>query len=281
MLQEKAILVDLTISAWTGRKYDRKASQKVADLYRADARLGRYNKVLVDPEEMKKIQAVANKARKFHYENTLPWNDYGTRLLPTKNHFQYTEALQGFKDEFFKITGDFLRKYPDLVEQARLRLNGLFRAQDYPDQRKMASKFRFEVKFNPVPHQGDFRVHLNRDEILKMQKKLEESLKKAEEKAVQDMWQRLYDTVSRLLERLDNPNSVIRDSLITGLTGLVELLPRLNFTEDPNLERMYREVEQRLCRYSAGELRADTRARQRTALAASQILDAMSGYIGQ
>jgi len=81
-LNEKAMLVKLSVSQWTARKYDKKVSQEINDQYSAhDA--GRYNKVLIAQEEIKKISKVASQARSFHYFNTLPWDDNGSRILPS------------------------------------------------------------------------------------------------------------------------------------------------------------------------------------------------------
>jgi len=50
------------------------------------------------------------------------------------------------------------------VENAKVRLGGLFRSEDYPRVEELRSKFSFETKVMPLPDAGDFRVTLGDEE---------------------------------------------------------------------------------------------------------------------
>ena len=100
-LNEKAMLVKLKISQWTARKYDRKISDKVARDMGADPDAGRYTKVLIANEAIEKINKLANEIRnKYHYTNTLPWLDDGSRILPAKNFQEYSQKIREYKSQF-------------------------------------------------------------------------------------------------------------------------------------------------------------------------------------
>jgi len=51
----------------------------------------------------------------------------------------------------------------------------------------------------------------------------------------EDLWSRLRDGVSHMVDRLNEPESRFHATLVTNIFDLVELLPRLNVTGDPEL----------------------------------------------
>ena len=92
-LTHDAMLVSLRISAWSGRLYDRKASNHVAVHHEASASAGRYNKCLLPKAAFAALTATMSKTRSSHYEQTLPWDDHGSRLLTVANYEHYMGLL--------------------------------------------------------------------------------------------------------------------------------------------------------------------------------------------
>ena len=97
-LTHDAMLVSLRISAWSGRLYDRKASNHVAVHHEASASAGRYNKCLLPKAAFAALTATMSKARSSHYEQTLPWDDQGSRLLTVANYEHYMQLLDGLRE---------------------------------------------------------------------------------------------------------------------------------------------------------------------------------------
>ena len=279
-LDEKAMNVHLHISQWQARKYDRKLSQEIASQYQADSDVGRYNKVIIAREAIKVIGRVVNEARTYHYDHTLPWLDNGARILPAKMFDEYSKRMREFHGKFDAEVGKFISNYPDLIEQARIELNGMFNGADYPLLRELEYKFKFDMYISPIPAAGDFRVDLNQDEVEKIRKSVEDRVKRAEQIATKDLWSRLHEAIGHMADKLTKSDTVFRDSLVNNLCELVNLLPMLNINEDPELERMRREVESRLCVSEPQELRDDLNKRQAAKQAADELLNQMSGYIG-
>ena len=89
-LTQDAMLVSLRISAWSGRLYDRQASNHVAAHHDATASAGRYNKRLLPKAAFAALTATMSAARTCHYEQSLPWDDQGSRLLTVANYEHYT-----------------------------------------------------------------------------------------------------------------------------------------------------------------------------------------------
>jgi hypothetical protein len=58
-----------------------------------------------------------------------------------------------------------------------------------------------------------------------------------------------------MVDRLNEPESRFHASLVTNIFDLVEILPRLNVNGDAELDRFAEQVRQRLCNYSAHDLK--------------------------
>jgi hypothetical protein len=289
-LSEKAMLVNLHISQWTARKHDRKISDKVAEDFGAESsELGRYNKVLIAQEEVKEVQKISSEARNFHYENTLPWTDEGSRILPSANFEAYSQKMRSYRDRFEEATRSFVENYPALIEDARIRLNGMFNPADYPNPFEIERKFRFGVNIGPLPVSEDFRVSLNGQEADKIKEQIETRVKEAQAEATKDLWQRLYEVVKRITDKLSEPDRknkkgedappIFRDSLIGNAVEICTLLPKLNINDDPELEKMRKEIESKLTKTQPGTLRENKEVREQTAETANDILNKMAGYV--
>jgi chromosome condensin MukBEF ATPase and DNA-binding subunit MukB len=101
--------------------------------------------------------------------------------------------------------------------------------------------------------------------------------------AMRDAWQRLYDRVKHMVERLskiDDPKSRFHESTLEHITELCKLLPRLNIMDDPNLEAMRYEVEAKLAGLSKDAVVNDPVLRQSKIDEASDIMARMGAFMG-
>lgn len=75
------------------------------------------------------------------------------------------------------------------------------------------------------------------------------------------------------------------NTLIDNIREVVEILPKLNITNDPELEKLRQRVDKVLCQYDPGELKPtsksfDPKKRKQAKRDADAILKAMAGYTG-
>ena len=273
-LNDKAMLIYLNISFWTARKYDKRISQEIEDQYNADE-AGRYNKILIAKEHLSNIQKIISAARTFHYENT---HDNGGRLLPSANYFNYVKSIQSFKDNFEREVTNFLRVYPNLKDEARQRLNGMFDEDDYPDVYILETKFNIKSVILPVPEADDFRVNLTDDEVEGVRTSIREQVEASTESAMKDLWKRLFKVVSHMSERLSDPENKFKNSLVENIEDLCELLPKLNITDDPGLAVAVNEIKAKLTKNDSQTLRDNDVIRNNTAFEAQKIMNKMRHY---
>lgn len=281
-IHSRALLVSLSISTWTARKFDRKVTEEVNAQHAAARDAGRYNKMLLpgDADSYKALTRLANAARADHYANTLPWSDEGWRLLPSANYMKYADLMRTHAAAFESALESFVADYPAMKEAARDLLNGMYREQDYPTTDAIRSKFRFGVDYAPLPAQGDFRLDLPAAEIDAIESRVQDRVRKATAEAMRDAWGRLHDVVSKMHDRLSQPDAIFRDTLVGNVRDLVDVLSRLNVTDDPSLEALRARVQRELAIHEPQTLRADGDVREATAKAAQDILDAMSEVYG-
>lgn len=278
-IHSRALLVWLRISTWSARKYDKRISAELNAQHNASSDASRVNKLLLpgDATAYKTLVSLATSIRAQHYSNTLAWSDEGWRLLPTANYATYTKWLRDRQREFNDALNVFANDYPALRAQAARLLNGLYRDEDYPAVQDIRSKFALGVEYQPVPARGDIRVDLGADQIAIIETAISDRLQRATAEAMRDAWSRLHEVVTKIAERLSQPDAIFRDTLITNAEEVCDVLQRLNVTDDPDLESMRARVRRELTRFSPETLRDVPTHRQATADRAAEILRSMEG----
>jgi hypothetical protein len=283
----RAMLVSLNIQQWMGSKHDKKVSQEVAQAHQSDVSMGRFQKLLVAKEALEKLRGITSAARHEHYNRTLPWQDGGSRILSSKGYFDYAEKMREYSAQWDAAVTDFIAEYPNMVQDAKRRLNGLFKDEDYPTVQRMRRKFSFAFNVLPMPTAKDFRVELGDEETARVRSEIEQSVNESIRAAMADVWARLHEVVTRMQERLSaysvaqdgTVSHAFRDSVVGNIRELLDTLPTLNITEDENLKQLAQRVEQELCAHTPDELRESETARKQTAQAAEQILTSMEAYL--
>jgi hypothetical protein len=280
-LQERALLVQLSISQWSARKFDRKVTKEVADSHGVSTAAGRYNKALLPMSNL--LDAVHKKAtqiRTDYYQQTLPWGIDGTQVLPTANYVRFMSEFRRLRNDWELLVNKFVSDYPRLKEQAKISLGPLFNDSDYPHPSEIRDKFRMDMAVFPMPT-SDFRVSISSDELSRIQQDVEERVTAAQSQAMQEVWQRLFNKVQHMAEKLADPKAIFRDSMVENARELCELLPRLNFADDPKLEEMRQEVEVKLAKHHPDSLRNDPILRRDTAEEARRIMAQMGSWMNQ
>ena len=279
-LADRAMLVRLTIKQWTARRLDRKVTREVNTSRGAAADAGNYHKALVAKEALQTIRQLAGEIRHWHYDNTLPWADDGARLLPANHFAAYSAKVREYQTVWDDTVSDFVTGYPAFVEASRTRLNGMFDQAEYPSLADIRKRYGLDLVIDPVPAAGDWRIELGDEYTARIKRQIESRVTQATHEAMADLWDRLYEVVAHIADRLTVPDAIFRDSLIGNAQELCGLLTTLNITSDPNLEAMRRTVQEQLASRKPAELRTNPAEREETADKARQIMSAMGAYMG-
>lgn len=279
-LSDRALLVQLTISQWTARKYDKKATQEVATTFNASKDAGRYNKSLLPMNDyLDRVHKKTTFIREKLYKNTLPWGMEGVMMLPTTNYLAFMNEFRKEKNEWLTLVNDFKSNYLQLKDDAKRVLGRLYSDADYPTEGEVGNKFKIDMAVFPVPS-TDFRVAISSDELSRIQQDVEARVASAQAEAMKEVWQRLYDRVKHMAEKLADPKAIFRDTMVENLQEQCAMLTRLNFMDDPNLEALRQQVEGTLATHHPDALRNDPDLRRDTAAEAKAIMDKMSVFMG-
>ena len=282
-LSDRALLVQLNISTWSANKLDKEISAETTANKGAVSGSGRYHKSLLPMcEQLDDIKKKASLIRTKFYENTLPWGVKGIQILPTNNYLAFMTEFRKEKAEYESLVNRFVPDYPQLVADAQNMLGAAYKPDDYPDVHDIADKFRMELGVMPVPN-DDFRVNIADEELGRIQEEVEARVKQASTGAMQEVWQRLYDKVVHMADRLsklDEPKARFHEAVLDNITDLCELLPRLNVMDDPNLEAMRQEVEGKLSGLSKDSVVMSPTFRQTKIDEANDIAAKMAAFMG-
>lgn len=277
-LQEKAMLVNLSVSCWTASKKDNKAGESVKAQAAAAAKAGWFNKRLVDPVALQPISKLEGRIRDFHYKFTLAWSDSGDRVLPGAAYMDYMDGLRGLKNEFDGAVTQFVRDYPQLVQNARTMLGQMYDPGDYPAPASIAQRFAVKTTFSPVPDAADFRVDVGQEAIEEIKKNITAAVESRLAGATRECWTRLDEVVAAMFVKLSDPEAVFRDTLVENIRTLAAILPKLNITGDADLSRILTKVREHLLVHP-DDLRKSKKLRAATAERAADILTEIGPWI--
>lgn len=294
-LSTMAMLSALHISIYSARKFDKKETKALAERHGTNEKVARVSKRLYESKNYNDILKAVSAARQEYYENTLPWMDDGGRITTSANFMSLTSVMRQKEAEFYRPVPLFISEWPEIVQAARFTLNGLWDAKDYPPAYKLKDRFKFELKFYPLPDANDFRAAIRDEDIDAIRKQITLDNKSSLQKAMDEPYRRLFDGVAHMASRLNGAKTCpcrackgrefktdeFKDSLIDNLVSMVEVLPRLNLTNDPVLTDLIDEVKTSLTPFNPGVIRENEPLRKTLAARAAEIQSNMAGFFSQ
>jgi hypothetical protein len=249
-LATSAVLIDMSISLWTGRKRDKKSTQEVLNSNHATSQKAAsvIKNLMSDDDDLDNIRAYAQDTRLYLMKYTLAWNDAGTRLLPAKLVVEVTSELEARAQEFNVRVQKFLNAFNVKVSAAAFKLGSLFNRAEYPTAGEIERKFGMRYTLSPVPTSGDFRVDVQKD----VGQFLKDHYEKAANDRMADMmrepWERLYNTLAHAKQRMETMLAYspaegessrsapkLFQSMIDNALEQAQLMDKLNVTNDPQL----------------------------------------------
>ena len=104
-----------------------------------------------------------------------------------------------------------------------------------------------------------------------IRKSVEDEMKNLQKNAMNDLWERIYNNVAHMAERLGSDGRLF-SSVIDNVKDMCDILKSLNFTNDPELESLRLRVETRLTGTDPEELRKFRKIRDDLAKEAKEIV---------
>lgn len=290
VLAQKAMLADISLSAWQARKTDKKISQEVSTAHGIRSDMGSYRKSLFDTSganPYKTVMSILSKARQDHYRRTLPYEDKGPRILPSVGYVEYEQEYRDNLAAFQVALDDFIPAYPAMVQAARVALNGGWKAEDYPDAGQISDKFGMSLQIRPVPASGNFIAECGALEQERIKQEIEASVSAKFTEAMKDPYRRIQENVSHMLGKLQSfsvdaegkQTVKLYDSMVENIAGLADIIPSLNISGDGVLNDFADRIKLELCQLDRDTLKNSDQARLVVAGRAERILEDIQAYI--
>jgi hypothetical protein len=280
-LASGAMIVDLNISVYSGRKKDRKTQAEVTEAKSSASRKAAsvYKSLFAECRELEAVNKYQSEIRATHYRLTKPWTDFGSRILMTALLQDYCDKMDEHEAEFNRLVGTFLDKYEALVSAAAFQLGDLFDRSEYPPRSVVATKFRISRDMSPLPTAGDWRIDLDSEKQRELVKQYEKRIQKQIEGVQLDNWEKLYTALRHMSNKLEDKvgddgekkAKKLYESMLEQSEDLCELLKVMNITNDPAMER----ARVGLCNAIAGVNIKDLRTSEGQRILTKQKVDAV------
>lgn len=287
-LSHRTVLAHLKISCWNGRMLDREISADVTERMGAERDSGLFSKRLLDKTALKEVFSVIAEARTYHKDHTRPWLESGPRILPTTLYPTVRKRMREIEEKFDKAAGNFAGEYPKHLKEAPRLLGKMFKAEDYPDPKTVGSLYSLQYLILPLSDPNDFRAQLDADDMKEIKRDLGKRVDEAVDEAMKDLGKRITGVVGAMAKKLHDykpkangkkAEGVFKNSLVTNVKELADLLPAFNLNDDVKLNALHKRIVKELCGFDADTLRDDDQVRNNVAKAAADILKATEAFM--
>lgn len=284
-LPSSSLVVNLSLSIWTGRKLDKRVSEEVDQQNSTRTRAGNYTKNLfAGSGKLEELTKLSGAIRTWLYTCTQPWGDNGDRILRTSYLLEFNNRLADYEQQFGHAVNNFLNDYDTMVAAAAFQLGDLFNREDYPTREHIVNKFGFRYSIAPLPTSGDFRVDIGNEGLEELRTHYEGVMDARIKGAMQDAWDRLHDVLTKMSERLedtvgadgDPKRKIFRDSLVENAIEVAGLLKHFNINGDTRMEEMRKQLEDAMRGVDATSLRESDSLREQTKRKVDAMLDKFS-----
>lgn len=273
---QNCFALNLQVGTWMGYKLDKNTTRKVVNDAGAASDAMRVNKHLIAKDVISPIQTARGALRLHFYKVTLPWKDNGDRLIPRQAYHEKFISEHGALREKFdqEVEVFFNTGYPRALEQAEFRMGSAFDPEDYPRESQLRKCFYVNLDIDAVSATYDWR--LEKDASV---------LQGRVNKAIGGLWQKLAEPLERFANALEGGSeereATVKKATVNNLREIVETLPLLNFTNDPELNKIKKQIEERITRYEPEDLRGKDKSETRAVVSAEarEILDQMQGFM--
>lgn len=263
-IRERAMLVQLSLSRWNGRRADENTAKEILKTKKADEDAGTFSKRLVPKEALGKVLTAYNALRNAFKKMTLPWDD-GVGVLKAENFVEFSQATAKLVEHFDAACDHFAAEYKTLLQGAPARLGKLFTAGDFPTPESIRSKFKVKVTVLPIPDTQDFRISLSDEAMVGVQQGLLQHLDTKIKQAQQDLWFRVLDVIQHFSAVMAEPDAKFKDSTVHNLTQIAEEVQSLGIIDDPKLDSVLLELRKLAAKTVPDELRENKVTRKAAA----------------
>ena len=194
--------------------------------------------------------AAVSALRNHFYAMTLPWKGNGDRLITRALCFVFLEE-----------NAALCVKFDRAVDQLEFRFGAALFPRD---------KFYVTLDIDTVSQALDGMLNDSKEDT---QARITQ--------AVARLYEKLSKPLEHFADKMSDADCVFRDTTVSNLKDIVDILPTLNFTNDATLTELGERIEKSLTRYEAKDLRTNKVTRKAVADEAREILTFLLDAFGR
>ena len=279
-LKDANILVKVSVHRFSFRDKDKEMKKDLTDKYEVDPDMLSLTKSLFLKESIKDIERACGQIMPMLYKYTTPWRDGGWRLLPIGLQKELEDELRAITDvELQEALQKFAEGYDDHVLLAKNKLGLAFREESYPGAEYILDKFNVDIRYDVITDESDLKVNAPEELRDKLFKNAQERAIGEKMRGMEDIWVRVKDIIEHAYTRLTaikeegKKEPKLFASIITNIQDLVPLLTHLNFTGDPHLEAIRKEIEEKFADITIEDIKKDDDLKKEKIADTKRILD--------
>lgn len=291
--QKICMLWQTGIGTWTNNRQSKKGTKQLERSFDLEngsngkkKRVRAYTSA-IDPMHLEPMQKIVNAFRTWIYAHTLPYNrENGKVILTTAMHKKAEEVKRQFVSDFESEKSKILANFVYWQQEAKTDLKELYNDKDYPDIGDLAEKYHYTFKYHAMPASGHFQADIMQSAIDEIQADLEQDNAETIKAAMVSNWQRIYKVLvelskamkkSKVNKKGDQVSGTFRDSITGNIHDLIDILPALNITNCPELEKMRETLQDTLSGIDPQDLRDSEDLRKDIADKADSIIENIQG----
>jgi hypothetical protein len=284
-LRGRAMLVGITTSAIGTRVKDKRGTRAVNAEFEAK-NAGEFYRRVIPLEFIRPMKSIQREAYKYHRDHTVPWSrgPNGTSLITVEALPDYQSMVRDCKRRLKSTVLKVAKGYDSMIASQRIANGGLFEEKDIPSVEEFINSFSLEpLDPQSIENTDDLRVHMSEEEV----KAVERNFEKALSKSVESTYMKFKGGIERLSESLGKYTVTVDENgkekvthgfhatSVTKLKELCDLLPELNITRDPKLDKLAKEVRAKLTKVNVPDLKKSAAARNRVKDHAEEIKESL------
>jgi len=264
-IRQTTMLGTLSMSVWVGRKNARQQAEKIEN--EEGARKGAMSAakhLMVGVSSHEAVVKYAAGVRKWWTDQTVPWfgGRGGPRAVLAASVIDLTSQVGEKMREFDSLVDAFVQDYENTYSARVFDLGTLYNPKEFPLPRDMHKRFRWSLAWDVLPPAADIRIldGIDPAELKRMEQAAIEQERERIARATSDIAQRLYKCVESMHKTMSikhgDPGGKFHASKLENITALADLIPSLNFMQDPKLDEMAK-LARKLALKSPEELKGD------------------------
>lgn len=270
-------------------RIDRNASEKVNIDNGAISRAAsvNVNRLAGADAHHKEITSIQNKATTMLKQMSQPFGEEDKwRLLPNACFEKFIRALGPIKQEYDAALERLRENAQDIIDTAKANV-GNFEIK-VPTIEEMLEAYEMRTDFRPIPEGANFRG-LDENTINKLRQRHDAQLEAAVHIAEKNTLERFVDPLERFVERMKaydekelvgdskKRTGVFRDSVITNIKDLHEVVKDFNITGNPKLAQLDIDLAD-LVSIKPDTLRESEMVRTKATTRAQEVLDNLKAW---